>query len=102
MLAEEGVIAERITEEAESIEPAADRFGLIGMARHAGDDRDVGVDGVADRYAIRGFDDAVIFLDPFCRLFGFEEGKGERAEPVTRGEMDCLTPRARHPDRRGR
>src|SRR6516165_1666723 len=41
MLAEEGVIAERIAEEAKSIEPAADRFGLIGMARHAADDRDV-------------------------------------------------------------
>ena len=76
MLAEEGVIAERITEEAEPIEPAADRFGLIGMARHAGDDRDVGIDGVADRHAIGGFDDRVIFLDPFRGLLGFEKREG--------------------------
>jgi hypothetical protein len=47
-------------------------------------------------------DDRVILLDPFCRLLGFEKGEGERAEPVARGEVDRLAPRARHPHRRVR
>ncbi len=52
VLAEERVIAERIAEEAEAVEPAADRFGLVRVARHAGHDRDVRVDAVADRHAL--------------------------------------------------
>jgi hypothetical protein len=88
VLAKERVITERVAEEAKPIEPAADRFGLVRVARHASDDRDIGVDIVADRHAFGRFDDVVIFLDPLCRLLGFEECKGQRAEPAPRGKMD--------------
>ena len=53
MLAEQCVIAERVAEEAEPVEPAADRFGLLLMAGHAGDDRDIRIDAMADRHAFR-------------------------------------------------
>ena len=53
VLAKDRVIAERIAKEPETVEPAADRFGLVRVAGHAGDDREVRIDIVADRYAFR-------------------------------------------------
>ena len=95
-------IAERITEEAEAIEAAPDRLLLVGVARHAGDQRDVRIDAVADRHAFRRLDDVVVFLHPFRRQLRFQEGEGQRAQAGTRGAMDGLALGARHPHRRMR
>ena len=95
-------VAERVTEEAEAIEAAADRLLLIGVARHAGHHRDIRIDAVADRHALRRLDDVVVFLHPFRRLLRFEEREGQRAEPGARGAMDGLALGARHPHRRMR
>jgi len=51
VLAKQRVITERVAKEAEPVEPAADRFGLLWMTRHAGDDGDVRINPVADRHA---------------------------------------------------
>ena len=48
------------------------------------------------------FDDVVILLDPLRRLVGIEKREGQRAEPVACGQVDGLSPRARHPHRRMR
>src|SRR5438105_15108382 len=80
VLAKHRVIAERVAKEPEAVEAAADRFGFVRMAGHTGDDRKVGIYGVADRYAVRRFDDAIIFLDPPRGLLGFEKSAGQRAE----------------------
>ena len=79
MLTKQRVIAERIAKKLEPIETAADRFGLVRVTRHAGDDRDVRIDPMPDRHAFLGFDDRVIFLDPFRRLLGFKKRKGQCA-----------------------
>ena len=57
---------------------------------------------MADRHALVRFDDAVIFLDPLCGLVGIEKQEGQRTEPVACGQVNRLTPRARHPHRRVR
>ena len=95
-------VTERVAEEAEAIEAAADRLLLIGVARHAGDQRDVRIDAVADRHAFRRLDDVVVFLHPFRREFRFEEREGQRTQSGTRGAMDGLALGARHPHRRMR
>src|SRR5947209_5746928 len=88
VLAKDRVIAERIAKKAEAVEAAADRFGFVRMAGHAGDDRKVGIYGVADRYAVRRFDDAVIFLDPPRGLLGFEKRRpAPRGRPWRRGGL---------------
>src|SRR5437870_5235507 len=48
VLAKERVIAERVAKEAEPVEPAADRFGFLLMTGHAGDDRNIRIDVMAD------------------------------------------------------
>jgi hypothetical protein len=40
VLTKQRVIAERVAKEAEPVEPAADRFTLVRVAGHAGDDCD--------------------------------------------------------------
>ena len=79
VLAKQRIVTERVAKEAEPVEPAPDRFGLVRVAGHACDDRDVRIDAMADRNAFGRFDDAVIFLDPLCRLVGVEKRKGQRA-----------------------
>src|SRR5260370_37042055 len=65
VLAEDIMVAERVTEEPESVEPPAARLLGIGMAGEAADHRDVGIYAVADRDARLGFDDVVVFAHPF-------------------------------------
>ncbi len=52
---------------------------------------------MADRHAFLGFDNRVIFLDPFCRLFGLEKGECKRTQSLAGGEMDRLAARAGDP-----
>ena len=47
---------------------------------------------MADRHAFGRFDDAIIFLDPFGGLLGFEKGEGQRAEAGPGGAVDRLAP----------
>jgi hypothetical protein len=77
VLAEQRIIAERVAEEAKAVETAADRLVLVAVARHAADQCDVRVDSVADRHALVGLDDRVIFLDPVRRLLGLKEGESQ-------------------------
>src|SRR5690606_16302904 len=58
------VMSERVAEELEAFGAAPLRFGGVRMAGEAGHHGDVGVDAVADRHALLGLDDAVIFLCP--------------------------------------
>src|SRR6516165_10370655 len=73
VLAKQRVIAERVAKEAKPVEPATDRFALVRVTGHAGDDRNVRIDAMADRQAFVRFDGAVIFLNPLCRLVGVEK-----------------------------
>src|SRR6516162_6011257 len=90
VFAKQHVIAERVAKEAEPVEPAADGFAFVRVARHAGDDRDVRIDAMADRDAFVRFDDAIILLDPLCGLVGVEKRKRQGTEPVARGQMNRL------------
>src|ERR1700760_4248673 len=79
VLAKDRVIAERIAKEAEAVEPAANGFGLVRVAGHAGNDREVRIDTVADRHAFGRFDDAIIANGRV------EWGTGESATAVEMG-----------------
>src|SRR5260370_12350672 len=100
VLAEDIMMAERVAEEPESIEPPAARLLGIRMAGEAAYHRDVGVDAVADRDARLGLDDLVIFAHPFDGFGGIDEREGERADAVARRLVDRLAARGGDPDRR--
>src|SRR5260370_18849923 len=84
VLAEDIMVAERVAEEAEPVEPAAARLLGIRMAGEAAYHRDVGIDAVADRDARLGLDDVVIFAHPFDGFGGIDEREGERADAPPR------------------
>jgi hypothetical protein len=68
----------------------------------AGDERDVGVDRVAERHALVAADDVVVHVDPRLRLVGIDEAERQRTDPVAGGDLDRVAVRARHPHRRVR
>src|SRR6476659_1808334 len=67
VLAEDIVMRQAVTEEAQSILAAAARFHFVGVYRKAGYHRDVGIDGMADRHAFL-LEDAIVVLDPLPGL----------------------------------
>ncbi len=102
MVAEDVVVAKRVTEEAEAVETAAARLLAVRMARETGHHGDVGVDGVTQRHARIRLDDVVVFGHPFHRLALIDEGEGERAEPMPCRLMDGVALGAGNPQRRVR
>jgi hypothetical protein len=91
-----------VAEELEALLPAPDRLGAVLVQGEAGDERDVGVDRVAERHAFLATDDVVVHVDPRLRLVGIDEAERQRTDPVAGGDLDRVAVGARHPHRRVR
>src|SRR3954453_14602858 len=79
VLAEDIMMLQAVAEESQAVFTAAARFHFGRVPREAGHHRDVGIDGVADRYAFL-FEDAVIVIDPLLGFAGVDEREGQRAD----------------------
>ena len=102
VLAHAVVVGERVAEEVGAVDAAVDRGRLVLVHHHREDDRNGRVHAEAHRHALVGLDDLVVLLDPVSGVLGLDEGEGERADAVARGELDRLAPAAGDPERRVR
>src|SRR5438552_1093272 len=76
VLAETIMMAERVAEEAEAIEAAAARFGLVTVHRKTRHHADIGIHRMADRRALL-FEDAIVVVDPLLGLRRIDKREGE-------------------------
>src|SRR5215831_3732003 len=99
VFAEDIVMRQCKLKEAESIRASTPSLFRVGVARKAGNHGDVRVDGVTDRHAFTS-ECLIVLRYPVPSLRGINEGKGERADPELRGQMNGLPIRTGHPNRR--
>src|SRR5579862_6222917 len=72
VFAETVVMAERITEEAKTIQAAAAGFGQVAMHGETRHHADVGIHGMADRHAFF-LEDTIVVVHPLLGLRGIDE-----------------------------